>query len=277
MKLSQPFPIKSKDPFWHFEYYSGCGNFFLIAFDPDNIHEKLSQEERAKLALLHQLVVDGVLFLGLKEDSLIMHYYNSDWSKAAMCGNGLRCLGHFAYHQIKNLPSSFSIQTEIGKRKIQILSDNTITTDMGPINPTYPLVIQKEILYLTDTGVPHALFVLPSLPEGPISTIARYYRFHEALGKEGANISFVSYSINEEGTTAFIRTYERGVERETGACGTGACAAAGILNSNFDCPFPFTINFESKEKALIFREANRFMLTASCENKGTFSLPTPLG
>jgi len=276
MKLSLPSPIKSKEHFWYFAYYSGCGNFFLIAFDPENLHEKMTQEERAALVCIPEKVVDGLLFLGIANDSLCMHYYNSDGSRASMCGNGLRSLSHFASHVIQGLPSFFTINTDVGKRTIHMLSDNEIETDMGPMKVPKVIGIEKETLYLTDTGVPHAILVHPTLPQGPIEQEARHYRFHEALGKEGANISYASFSQKKNGTVVHLRTYERGVERETGACGTGACAAAGILYHHFGCPFPFTICFASKEQAQVSLQADRLMLRASCEYKGSYFLPNPL-
>ena len=276
MKLSQHSPIRSNEPFWQCAYYSGCGNCFLVAFDPDNVHEMLNQEERASIALQTKEVVDGLLFLGLNRSSLRMHYFNSDGSRASMCGNGLRCLGLFASRQYSELSPSFTIITDVGPRKITLLSDNEIEADMGAINKTHVLSYPQEPLYLTDTGVPHALIVRPILPTGPIEDEARPLRFHTLFGKEGANISYATYSTQENKTVVFLRTYERGVERETGACGTGACAAAIILHNHYNCPFPFVIHFASQETARVTRQENRVFLTASASHIDSYVLKNPL-
>ena len=276
MKLSPPSPISKTSPFWHCEYYSGCGNFFLIAYDPENIHHALSKEERASYIASSNLLVDGLLFLGNQNSQLVMNYFNSDGSEASMCGNGLRSIAHFAYYRTLQLPHTFSIQTKVGSRNIVIAHDQTIMTDMGPILPTQSLNIDQETLFFTNTGVPHALFVLPTLPKGSIDDKGRYIRFHPSLGEEGANVSFASYETTRKGTSVHLRTYERGVERETGACGTGACAAAAILHDHFQCSFPFTIHFASNESALIEKKEGRYMLTASCKNMGIHILANPL-
>lgn len=276
MKLLPASQIKSSEPFWPFAYYSGCGNLFLIAFDPDNLHMRVTQPEIAAFIDHSNRDVDGILFLGHQEEILSMHYYNSDGSKASMCGNGLRCLGHFAFHHIRELPRSFLISTEVGNRKVQILPDHEIETDMGPIKPTKEVLIEDKKLYHTDTGVPHALFVVDTLPTGFIEEEARACRFHEVFGKDGANISYVSYTAQEGKTIVHLRTYERGVERETGACGTGACAASVILHRHFSCSFPFQIHFASQEQALVSCSSDRLSLQASCHCKEVLSLPNPL-
>lgn len=270
MTLSPPSPIRSKEPCWHFAYYSGCGNFFLIAFDPEGLNAQLTQKERAALTNSTKEIVDGLVFLG---GSCDMHYYNRDGTRASMCGNGLRCLGHFASQQ--GFPSPFTIQTDVGERTVHILSPNEIATDMGPMQETQAIEIEGKTVYFTDTGVPHALFVRTALPKGPIEEEARLFRFHKAFGSGGANISYATFTKHEKGTSVFLRTYERGVERETGACGTGACAAASILHHHFGCSFPFTIHFASREQGVVSLRDNRLTLTASCEYKGSYSLPNP--
>lgn len=276
MTLLPPSPIKRNEPSWLFAYYSGCGNLFLIAFDPDNLHTRLTEQEIAFLSGHSQKTVDGILFLGWERGILSMHYFNSDGSKASMCGNGLRCLSHFAFRQISGLPSSFSIRTGAGERMVHILSDHEISTDMGPIKQTREVLIDDKKLYYTETGVPHALLVSDTLPAGAIEEDARFYRFHEAFGEEGANISYAAYSVQDKETIVRLRTYERGVERETGACGTGACAAAVILHHHFSCPFPFSIHFASKEQARVSLCSNRLEIKASCQCMNFLALPNPL-
>lgn len=275
MTSSQLSPLKKKDPLWTFCHYSGCGNFFLIAYDPDNVHTMLSPSERASLALnpLAPKEVDGLLFLGIEHDTMRMRYYNKDGSHASMCGNGLRCLGHFIFsNHLSECPTSTFVQTDVGRRTLQLLSNTLIKTDMGQLQDIQIIQLNGKTLFLTNTGVPHALFVLPTLPTGAIEEDARLYRFHPALGKEGANISYATYTH----TDIHLRTYERGVEKETGACGTGACAAASILHKHFGLSLPCSVVFTSKETATIDIQNNRLFLTASCKKKGTYDLHNPM-
>lgn len=256
--------LSRHDSSWHFSYYSGCGNLFLIAFDPEGLEAELTKEERAVLCSTLDISVDGLLFLG---NDFKMHYYNRDGSRA-MCGNGLRCLGHFA-HYIGLAKKTFTMQTDVGPRVLILQNDGLVRTDMGNI----PTVSQPLANWFScNTGVPHAVQFNTSLIQTPIEDIARPIRFHPVFGINGTNVSFAK--IDKLGI--HLRTFERGVEQETGACGTGACAASVIANVILHIPFPHTVHFHSGEKAMIHLEHNRLFLTAACQILGHYSLPNPL-
>lgn len=217
-----------------FSKYSGCGNDFIIMDKA-----KLSAEEVQFLCHRHHGVgADGVILYG---PSLIadfrMHIYNSDGSEASMCGNGIRCLAHALFSKIES--PNFTIQSKAGLHQIRIEEDE-ITVSMTPAQ------VQNEELSLSvdekkwmgmhiNTGVPHFVIKSENLSELDVGKVGRQLRFHPHFGEEGSNITF--YALTQDGIT--IRTYERGVEAETLACGTGACAAAyaaGFTSVNVKLP-----------------------------------------
>lgn len=264
MRSSQPSPPNNISSLvkkaLSIEYYSGCGNLFFIGFEEDLHLCQKTDKERADLCALFQKPVDGILSLGIDE-ALHMNYFNSDGTRASMCGNGLRCLGHFASRHVHGLSTSFIMHTDVGQRRIKVAEHDLISTDMGPL-PTVSFHPLEKHFFFCNTGVPHAVCIEQSLPCEPIEPMARPFRFHSAFGQGGANISYATYEIQQGQTLVMLRTYERGVERETGACGTGACAAATILHTHFACPFPFHVQFISQEKALIELKDHRLFLTA---------------
>lgn len=258
-------PILSKESsLWNFAYYSGCGNLFLLASDPEDIQSHLSSPQIAKLCASLEETVDGMLFLG---KGLRMHYYNQDGSRASMCGNGLRCLGHFAH--TLGAPDQFSLDTDLGKRAIFIQNNHLVKTDMGEKpSVSHPLADW----YFCSTGVPHAVQFTSKVQEGTIEELARPIRYHRVFAPNGTNVCFASIGQNE----IFLRTYERGVERETGACGTGACAASVIAAECFRLPFPHTIHFRSGENATVDLHENRLFLTAPCHFLKYHTVQNPL-
>ncbi len=208
-----------------FSKYSGCGNDFVIV-DKAELSAAFSSEEVRFLCHRHQGIgADGVILYG---PSLIadfsMHIYNADGSEASMCGNGIRCLAHALFPKIKS--PHFTIQSKAGMHQINIEEDE-ITVSMTPPQ------VQNEELTLSveekkwvgmhiNTGVPHFVIKSENLSEVDVEKVGKQLRFHPHFGQEGSNVTF--YAITQDGIA--IRTYERGVEAETLACGTGACAAA---------------------------------------------------
>ena len=267
-------PLSRQTPTWEFVYYSGCGNLFLIAYDPDALHQRLSSKQLSFLSQSTNQTVDGLLFLEGKKDHLRMHYYNRDGTRASMCGNGLRCLGHFAHLLFYDqLPAPFFIETDVGLRSLQVNPTGLVTTDMGNI----PLISEPiPNWFFCNTGVPHAISFLSALPSGPIDSLALPIRSHSVFHPHGTNVSFAQLKRQQGESHLFLRTFERGVEGETGACGTGASAAACIAHTLFDTSYPITIHFYSQEKATVSKKDSRLFLTAACQVLQQLSLTNPL-
>ncbi len=140
-------------------------------------------------------------------------FYNSDGSDAAMCGNGTRACAHYAVSNAL-CENELAFMTEAGKIAC-VVNDDIVETQM-----TAPVVVKEEFeeegrtWYLVDTGVPHLVTITEDLEEFDIELCAKMrYKYN-------ANVNFTK----PDGDKLYVRTYERGVENETGACGTGMVA-----------------------------------------------------
>ena len=186
---------------------------------------------------------DGVLFLSLEETPdpprVTMTLVQPDGSIAEMCGNGARCVAAWAAD--RSGESTFDIETPAGTRRAVV--DDTVAVEMGvptvapedvPIAGDEPLIDEKldefdgtpaAALAVTavNTGVPHAVAFVDDVDAVAIDAVAPPIRHADAF-PEGANVTFASPAPTGEGFRQ--RTYERGVEGETRACGTGAVAVA---------------------------------------------------
>jgi len=222
--------------FFRFEYYSGSGNLFLISRSSAEDLSSFTPACIRKIVQSSPHRVDGVLLIEETCPHMRMHYFNCDGSRASMCGNGLRCSIKYVYDHIQKCSSHISLHTDCGKRSGTVYPDsNEVEVDMG----TYCLhtSIKKESLcidsidlapvYFSNTGVPHAVLFSQDTKSFPVVTLGKAIRHHSAFYPHGTNVNFASV----ESYSAFqsyirLRTYERGVEDETGACGTGAVATA---------------------------------------------------
>lgn len=204
----------------------GAGNDFVIAADcEDNDVSRSPQTIRALCDRRRGIGADGLILLKpLAENKLKMDYFNSDGSPAGMCGNGLRCSMEFA--SILGLVSSDHavFLTGAGELEAWRLSPGFIRTRMPLAAPFGKLTLCGYECYLTATGVPHAVVPLrkTELEEIEVDVLGRMIRFAEEIAPEGANVDFIEMPDED---TIRIRTYERGVEAETLACGTGMAAA----------------------------------------------------
>ena len=191
----------------------GAGNTFLLLDTPADLDSLTIQ------SLCHTHQVDGLLHLvpDFSADCR-MHYYNRDGTEGSMCGNGLRCV---AFH----LGKDCTIATEVGIRKGFCYKDSA-KVEMGTVRILKQLSLDNRDFFFVDSGVPHALTFVPDVSTIDLNTFGPLYRSHTAFGPAGTNVSVVQKIDN---TKLRIRIYERGVEAETGACGTAACAACTLL------------------------------------------------
>lgn len=204
-----------------FAKYHGTGNDFILI---DNREEKCALDDPDLIRFLcHRHVgigADGVLLIESSElADMKMRIYNADASIPAMCGNGLRCAFAFASRSAPELTIEVSGRVYPCRR-----SGENIAVNLGPPRILHwPIQIEEHLLYVLDTGVPHALIFVDAIDEIPFLKWAQHFRFHFAFGTEGVNVNAVQ--IDKDGSL-LLRTYERGVEKETLSCGTGAAAAA---------------------------------------------------
>lgn len=225
-----------------FSKYSGCGNDFILI---DNRHLKLKADPRAIAFLCHRrhgIGADGVIFLESSPVTAFrMRIFNADGSEAEMCGNGLRCLAHYIHaHEITG--NCFTIETMHHCVDAEI-HGNLVTISMPtPLPGCYfnelPLDAQTLLLHTINTGVPHAVIFVDDLEHPKHMEIAKTIRYHSAFHPQGTNVNFAKII---SGDTIAVRTYERGVEQETLACGTGATAVAIAAAAVHHMSSPITI------------------------------------
>ncbi len=207
----------------------GAGNDFVVIDNLDG-SVTLTTEQIAYLCDRRFGVgADGLLLLekGDTDDlDAIMVYYNADGSRAEMCGNGARCFISFALAHELGLNGRLKFRTDAGD--MEGLAENGLfTVQMTPaldttINKAIELKSGPAIVHYTDTGVPHVVKFVDDVAQVDIKPEGSELRFHEAFQPRGANVNFAQITDNQ----IIVRTYERGVEDETLACGTGVTAVA---------------------------------------------------
>lgn len=229
-----------------FAKYHGAGNDFIVI---DDREEKFPIRDQNYIQLLCKrhfgIGADGLLLLQSSEKADIrMRIFNSDGLEAQMCGNGLRCLVDFGYQQ-KLISSKAVVETASRMTHCQ-WSREGITVELGPYAWIHPhLTIPPLDLHVVHTGVPHAVAFVESYDHFAVA--APQIRSHPLLGVEGANVNF---AILREGKL-YTRTFERGVEGETLACGSGAAAVAIAAHQKYQLQNPITIIPLSQEELKI--------------------------
>jgi diaminopimelate epimerase len=208
-----------------FYKYQGTGNDFVMI---DNRQGAFPKENTKLVAHLCDrrfgIGGDGLILLENNlESDFKMVYYNSDGSQSTMCGNGGRCLVAFA-KKLKVIGNSTTFNAVDGMHHATVNEEGVVSLQMIDI-----LNIKKELGYtFLNTGSPHHVQLVDDLENYNVKEQGAAIRYSELYGKQGSNINFVN-KIDD--TTFSLRTYERGVEDETLACGTGAAAVAIAMNA----------------------------------------------
>jgi diaminopimelate epimerase len=157
-------------------------------------------------------------------------FFNSDGSEAEMCGNGGRCAARFALMKgLAQKKMAFETLAGVIKAEVQGSRVKLQLTRPSELKLDYPIKLEDNEIFLSsvNTGVPHAVVTVSDVDHVQVEGLGRTIRFHKAFGEKGTNVDFVE--VLDKGKVK-MRTYERGVEGETYACGTGAVAVAVILN-----------------------------------------------
>jgi len=212
-----------------FTKMNGAGNDFVL-LDNRDLSQSLDRETIARVCDRHRGVgADGLLAVEPARNGadFRMRYYNADGGEAEMCGNGARCFARFANSLLTEQQSEVSFETEAGVIQAQFEGERVRLAMSRPHSHKQPenLPVAGEDLevHFLNTGVPHAVVFVDDLEAVDIRKSGAALRYHEAFAPKGTNANFAQ----AVGTSSIaIRTYERGVEDETLACGTGVCAAA---------------------------------------------------
>jgi len=180
----------------------------------------------------HSVGADGLILIEKSDVAdFSWRFFNADGSEAEMCGNGGRCAARFAFtNGITDEKMAFEtvagiIKAEVEGRKVKL--QLTTPTDL---KLDYAIKLEDNELFINsvNTGVPHAIFLSDDIDYVPVEELGRAVRYHAAFGEKGTNVDFVKIV---DRTNLIVRTYERGVEGETYAYGTGVVASGVILKA----------------------------------------------
>ena len=222
-----------------FSKYQGAGNDFVL-IDLTMSSAPLDLPSFARYLCNRRLGIGADGLLLLLPSSLAdyrMCIFNADGSEASMCGNGIRCLFDFI-QKYKEGGSTLSIETLAGVLRCK-RDGKKISVDLGPASIIHwPIEIFDAKVFVVDTGVPHAVLFVDKLDLIDLEKEGREIRLHPHFLPHGVNVNFVL--IHPDGKLA-IRTYERGVESETLACGTGAAAAAFVAMKHYHLASPIHV------------------------------------
>jgi diaminopimelate epimerase len=210
---------------------TGSGNDFVMVDARVSTPADWSPQDMQNLCARGTGVgADGLVFVGpgSRSGAVRMIYYNADGSHAAMCGNAALCSTTLAVHFSLGSLDGIDLETDAGTYRSRVTEPGRAELHLAPVEPPAPvpglaLAPGERQAVLGRVGVPHLVVLLDDVDDLNLGRRGAALRFDPALAPEGANINFVSPS--DEGRWR-MRTYERGVETETLACGTGAVAAA---------------------------------------------------
>ncbi len=235
-----------------FSKYSGLGNDFIFI---DNRFLQLAFDSLVLQKLCHRhlgIGADGVVVV---ESSSVadckMRIYNPDGSEAKMCGNALRCL--YLFLEKINKESQKSYRVETCERLLTISKEgDLVRCQMGNVHSVklHQLIKLSQLSitgHFLNTGVPHFIIFVDELDKVNVAILGETISHHPAFAPERTNVNFVSKLGHSE---LEIRTFERGVEGETLACGTGACAAAIVYSLLNEIPSPIKVRTRLGEHLL---------------------------
>jgi diaminopimelate epimerase len=240
--------------------FSGSGNDFIIIDNRDNIVDEINLRDFITKVCRRQMAVgaDGLILVENSETAdFKWRFFNSDGGRAEMCGNGARCAARFAYlNQITGAEMSFETDAGIvsahvlGERvKIKMPKPSDIKTDL-----TIELDDGSWTVSTINTGVPHVVVEIEDIDAIDVYKLGRKIRYHRHFAPAGVNANFICPVTDDR---IAIRTYERGVENETLACGTGAIAAALVTASKSGKKSPVNLLTKSGvELTVHFQENN---------------------
>ena len=239
MKIKFPIP---------FAKMSGTGNDFIIIDNREKKLDGIDFQDFARSVCRRKFSVgaDGLILIEQSDTAdFSWQFFNGDGSVAEMCGNGARCAARFAFEK-KIAPADMHFSTLAGVIEASILNDaggsvRIRLTAPENIDLSRHLEIdgEEKTIHFINTGVPHVVMLVDDGAAVPVVDWGRTLRYHDAFQPAGTNVNFVQV-FDDNGL--LVRTYERGVEDETMACGTGAVASAIVaaLLGKVKPPVPVT-------------------------------------
>jgi diaminopimelate epimerase len=215
-----------------FTKMNGAGNDFVLMDNREGSLELTPEHIRRLCDRQRGIGADGLILLkpcSSGKADWAWDFHNSDGSRAEMCGNGARCFARYVKHTVNATGRAFRFETDAGIVGCEFSGDRVTVELTEPSEPD----LNREIegggktwtVHSINTGVPHAVVFVENADRAMVEGVGRFIRRHPQFSPAGTNVNFVSLA----GANAIrARTYERGVEGETLACGTGVTAAALI-------------------------------------------------
>jgi diaminopimelate epimerase len=236
---------------------SGSGNDFILV---DNRHGVINEENLAAwIASIcrrrHSVGADGCILIEKSDRAdFKWRFFNADGGEAEMCGNGGRCVARLAY--LKGIaPSSLSFETKVGVIRAQVKGKRVKLELPKPsqvrLDDSVAVDGRDLTVSFVTVGVPHAVVWTDDIDKAQVFRLGRALRYHERFAPAGTNVNFVQPMA--DGRFA-VRTYERGVEDETLACGTGSVACALVAAQKGAAVSPVTLLTRGGESLNIYFE-----------------------
>ena len=250
---------------------SGTGNDFILIDHRKPVITREVMPEFTRLVCRRKFSVgaDGLIFI---EDSdqadFKWLFFNADGSEAEMCGNGARCAARFAY--LKGIASAhmrFETVAGIIEANVSDVNVSVLMTPPKNFRPDLELDCDGKsmLLHSVDTGVPHVVVFVDDYDQVDICQLGSQIRHHQEFMPAGTNVNFV---MPLEKGVFKVRTYERGVENETLACGTGAVASALIAAVKGQAESPVEIVTSGDDRLSIIFDLHEGPLATNVFLKG---------
>lgn len=215
-------------PFWKMH---GAGNDFVLMDDrarsfPDQDNALVHRIARPKFGI----GCDGVILIQPSESSHFrMRFYNPDGGEVEMCGNGARCVARLA-HEIGAAPAEMAFDTVAGLIRARVIAEDQVQLTMTEpknwiLEGELELDGEAREFHFVNSGVPHVVMVVDDVEAVDVARLGAALRYHERFKPAGTNANFIQITGPD---SMRVRTYERGVEAETLACGTGL-VACGLI------------------------------------------------
>ena len=241
-----------------FTKMNGAGNDFVM-IDNRAGEVRLQPEQIVRICDRHRGIgADGILLLenGSNGADFRMRYYNRDGGEAEMCGNGARCFARFA-NKIAGAPEKISFQTPAGLIRGELRGELVTLQMTEPTDLRLGIEItangEKERAHFINSGVPHVVVPVSKVDDVDVRRRGEAIRRHKMFSPAGANVNFIEKAGAQK---ILLRTYERGVEDETLACGTGVVASALIFAATEKVDGPISVTVRSgSELSVGFKRA----------------------
>ncbi|MFA7256123.1 MAG: diaminopimelate epimerase [Kiritimatiellales bacterium] len=239
-----------KIKFWKMH---GARNDFVLIDDRAGTFPVSDRAFTTHLAARHSGIgAEGVILIQKSKTSgFLMRFFNPDGGEVGMCGNGARCAARLAF-ELGITEKKMTIETPAGQIEAQVMQKGVrlwMTPPSGwELNGSLDLTGRHLTYGFVNTGVPHVVMRTGELRDVDVREIGSAVRRHRQFAPEGTNVNFMEISPDGELT---VRTYERGVEAETLACGTGVTACGLIAAKNGWVKLPVNVHTASGDVLVV--------------------------